>query len=375
MTLTFGTWKFSRSVHQFHARSDFSLPLSFTFPNSDDSAQKRQRRTVRSGEMSLTRPLLRRLREGLTSTAFESLEVAATTPKHNTSENLVLTPPFSPRSNDAKIRTKFYRKNQKERYLSKDSRVISQTAIPKDRAGCKTLTTPDRALRKLEEKMQKPHPSFIVETYVENLQTRVERFLPDGDRLVDKFHRIIEKGNYSTNAALRAWIPKFARHTRRVKVFRMWLLDYHVVKQLGHVLRRIDSDIFFDEGMRKDLGTQLSSIRYSLQLIESILHVPRIAQERMKLFALVKTLRGLEGDILRRETQWDGREGQLTDFPHAALEEVEIRLLTAETLSMQLVVRKSLRAGYYLQIRCAQILRELGCEPDFHVPQAKHDVD
>ncbi|KAI1734081.1 hypothetical protein F4680DRAFT_439407 [Xylaria scruposa] len=184
------------------------------------------------------------------------------------------------------------------------------------------------------------------------------------------------------------WTSQIYKFTRQVKFFRVWFLDYHVANDLGLIVERMDSAML-NRVSRESLEAQVSGAKDTMKSITCSRHVAQVTKARKQLFAIAKTLRSLEVKFTRSPHErgignWERFERGIGSgerigprrFPSSMLRAVETKLLMAEVLSMELIVRKALIEGPRIQRKAFRTLRRNGYKPDFpELPFDEPDFD
>ncbi|TRX92083.1 hypothetical protein FHL15_006950 [Xylaria flabelliformis] len=177
-------------------------------------------------------------------------------------------------------------------------------------------------------------------------------------------------GGYQGQAKSVARIVKF---TRIVKFIRIWFLDFHIIQNLALIIKRLNSTML-DDVSQESLKAQLDRVEHQMKAITCARHVAQVAEERKNLFAIANTLRFLEVESARAQSEAEAGKWEHINphrFPSETLRAVEMNLLKSEVLSMELLVRKRLLEAPKIQRLAFRTLREFGYTPNFPQPPSE----
>ncbi|KAJ8130759.1 hypothetical protein O1611_g2868 [Lasiodiplodia mahajangana] len=184
-------------------------------------------------------------------------------------------------------------------------------------------------------------------------------------------------------------IQKYQNFTRDLMAWRIWLLDYQNIGDIAAIIEFADKEL--RAGVPARLGLRLRHIMRKLTEITSSRHMDEVVLQRTRLFAIVKELR----DVENRYADKQNRQNQIReqrraqgieeaeqsvkaerDFPSSRLRKVEMNLMLAEVLSLQLVVRKALLMTPIIERTTLTKIRKLGFNPRFTaLPGGEPDID
>ncbi|KAI0449706.1 hypothetical protein F5B21DRAFT_519880 [Xylaria acuta] len=174
-----------------------------------------------------------------------------------------------------------------------------------------------------------------------------------------------------TLQTLDKFIAQTQKYKRQVKMYRMWFLDLHTMKDLSLILQHLDDNTPLDWALRT-LQTRLRQTMRKMEAITCGRHVAEAGEARRALFKILPSLQRYESRYLekRRELFW------MPPFPCFRLRTAETNLLEAEVLCMELVVRKALIEGPKIEMDTLTKLRKLGYKPKFSaLPCTEPDID
>ncbi|KAI0543870.1 hypothetical protein F4679DRAFT_567001 [Xylaria curta] len=225
-----------------------------------------------------------------------------------------------------------------------------------------------KAEERRERRERRETQRLLKDSYAKALVDRVKSFLGKAEPDFRKMSRPLQKwrlrgGIPPTATAKLKWVAHVSKLTRQVKFFRVWFLDYHIIKDLGLIIERLNRTM--SEGV---LEAQFSDVKEIMRRITCSRHVEQVTKERKQLFAIANTLRSLEVEVARPQSgRKTGNREKFRPhlFPSSMLRTVEMNLLKAEVLSMELIVRKALLEGSRVQQKVFKTLKKLGYKPDF----------
>ncbi|KAI0144669.1 hypothetical protein GGR57DRAFT_323881 [Xylariaceae sp. FL1272] len=141
---------------------------------------------------------------------------------------------------------------------------------------------------------------------------------------------------------LDSWIAKLDKYSRRLPLFELWLLDYHVIADMDFIIRKTNYKPAQAGGWDRLRGhlilseTNMKNMKGASRLP----HVVELMEERKHLFAVAQTLQGLE-------PKWKDQKRSRRRL--VTLSGIRDNLLQAQTLSTELITKNALLAGLGLQ--------------------------
>ena len=158
--------------------------------------------------------------------------------------------------------------------------------------------------------------------------------------------------------------PQISKLIRHNISFRLWLLDYQIMRDMTIVFAGLGS-----EPRVLLLRDELLGVMRQLEVKNSPRKTDESAKERQKLFAIAKELRLHEHTRVNMKGRSGGGKGiqkwrAVGQFqPSPALMAVERTLPVVEALSLELAIRCALVDGVYIYAKLLQKLRNLDRSP------------
>ncbi|KAI0183872.1 hypothetical protein EV127DRAFT_413728 [Xylaria flabelliformis] len=236
-------------------------------------------------------------------------------------------------------------------------------------------------LEKKEKKGRRKTSVDLQNSYTKLLVDRTSahfgRTKDDLRRMAGPLDRMARRKEVHPNNFKAKWMAHITKFTRLVKFFRVWFLDFHIIRNLALVIKRLDS-IMSNGAAQERLMGQLRRVEDRMKTITCSRHVAEVSEERKKLFAIANTLRSFEVEFAPAQSETGAGKGEHINphpFPSKTLRAVETSLLESEVLSMELIVRKRLLEAPGIQRDVLRTLRKFGYKPNFPDPPSEEPDD